>query len=1131
MPRTRSPRGRLRPVAVLATLPLLAPALVGAGAGPAFAAHRRVPVATGTATGGPGALSHFDLARKDCVGTARTTTSKVWFTVAAGVLSDVYEPTVDTTNVETMQFIVTDGRTFTDLQTRDATYTVVADRTGMACTVTTTARSGAWRLVTTYLTDPARDTVLVDTRLRGLTVPTEDLHLYTRLDPTVGGHGGGGTDKPPGADNAGADNATVDASTGALVASDPTTLTAAIHRDYAVPTSLALRANRPFRSSTNGYVGTPSDGLTQLDAAHRLSSPRADAPDGNVVGTAELALDDGRATLALGFGRTADQAVATAGSSLSRDVAAVRRDYERGWRAYDRGLRTPPTTLPGLSPERVARLRAAYYLSVNVVKASEDKTFPGAVVAGLASPWGQAVSAGTRQDGKAPYFGSYREVFSRDLYEAFTALLSAGDVATAQATTRFLLERQQLPDGRLPRNSLLNGQAAPDTGGDQLDETAYPILMALQSGLGGDATLYRDHLRKAADFVVAHGPAFGSERWEEQSGYSPSTIAAEIAGLVAGGQIAGQQGDPDRAKLYLATADHLQRSIKGWTVTTTGPYAAGRYFLRLSKTGNPNAGTSYDLGNGAPSADERAVVDGGFQELTRLGILPAGDPDVQASLPVLDAALQRTPPTGPGWYRYGTADPGSEDGYGDCHVADPTNCPVEGQPWPTGNKGSGHLWPVLAGERAEQQLQTGDAARAAALLDTMDRSASGVGLVPEQVWEDPAVPASPYGADPATASIGFTPGRPAGSAAPLTWAQAQLARLALSLGAGRPVEQPAEVRGRYVDTPAPARAPLTVTAPAGGATVIATSTQVTGTTVPGARVVVAATNTDNGNPSTVVAVTAGPDGGFALTVPTTFGTTVLTTTVTAGSTTGYDQRAVSSETLTGTQLLDVTDPVGDDHGPGTFQYPTSTDFKDGAFDLTRFQVVQDGATTYLRAKVRDLSPTFGNALGAQLLTVFVHEPGSPGSTRPLFASRNYSVASADAWARAVQVRGFDETRVYDASGAQIGTASAQASQLAGTITVSVPTALLGATPGSGWTFTVVLHGQDGLVQDNARTFAETAQRFQFGRCATAGDPDPRCGVPVGQLPKAMDVLVPPGVTQAQELDPTAPVVLRGIPIG
>ena len=181
-------------------------------------------------------------------------------------------------------------------------------------------------------------------------------------------------------------------------------------------------------------------------------------------------------------------------------------------------------------------------------------------------------------------------MFARDLYESFTGLMAAGDLRTARATVRFLFERQQLADGRFPRNSLVNGKLAPDTGGDQLDETAYPILMAYQAGLQGDAALWSDHVRKAADFVVAHGPSFGSERWEEQGGYSPSTIAAEIAGLVAAGRIADANGDHAAARVYRATADHFQRSIKGWTVTTTGPYATGRYFIRLSQERRPRRG-------------------------------------------------------------------------------------------------------------------------------------------------------------------------------------------------------------------------------------------------------------------------------------------------------------------------------------------------------------------------------------------------------------------------------------------------------------------------------------------------------------------------------------------------------------
>src|SRR6185312_15973182 len=155
--------------------------------------------------------------------------------------------------------------------------------------------------------------------------------------------------------------------------------------------------------------------------------------------------------------------------------------YLSGWRSYDARLDRPRTDRVAGVP--AGRARDAWYLSANVLKASEDKTFPGAVVASLASPWGQAVPAGTLVGGKPVYFGSYREVFSRDLYEAFTGFMADGDLATARATAEFLFDRQQLPTGELPRNSLVNGKVAPDTGGDQLDESSYPILMAYLSGL------------------------------------------------------------------------------------------------------------------------------------------------------------------------------------------------------------------------------------------------------------------------------------------------------------------------------------------------------------------------------------------------------------------------------------------------------------------------------------------------------------------------------------------------------------------------------------------------------------------------------------------------------------------------
>ena len=246
----------------------------------------------------------------------------------------------------------------------------------------------------------------------------------------------------------------------------------------------------------------------------------------------------------------------------------------------------------------------------------------------------------------------------------------------------------------MPRNSLVNGKAAPDSFGTQLDETSYPILMADQLGLT-DASLYQDHIKPAADFIISHGPAFGVERWEEQSGYSPSTIAAEIAGLAAAADLARANGDTASASLWLGVADDWQRSVKGWTVTTNGPLAGHPYFIRLSKTGDPNAAISYNVGNGGPTLDQRSVMDAGFLELARLGELAANDADIQQTLPVLDATIESQTPSGPGWHRY------NGDGYGDGAA--------DGHPWAPSGQGTGHLWPALSAERGEQQLASGDA--------------------------------------------------------------------------------------------------------------------------------------------------------------------------------------------------------------------------------------------------------------------------------------------------------------------------------------------------------------------------------------------------------------------------------------
>ncbi len=181
-----------------------------------------------------------------------------------------------------------------------------------------------------------------------------------------------------------------------------------------------------------------------------------------------------------------------------------------------------------------------------MLKASEDKTFPGAIVASLASPWGQAVNAGTLVGGKA---GVLRVVPRgvlpgpvRDLHRPARRRRPAPRRGTRCGSCS---TDSSSPTAGSRATRWSTARSAPDTGGDQLDETAYPILMAYQSGLSGDTTLWQRHIRPAADFLVAHGPSFGVERWEEQSGYSPSTIAAEIAGLSAASSIAAMHGDTD----------------------------------------------------------------------------------------------------------------------------------------------------------------------------------------------------------------------------------------------------------------------------------------------------------------------------------------------------------------------------------------------------------------------------------------------------------------------------------------------------------------------------------------------------------------------------------------------------------
>jgi glucoamylase len=1241
-----------------------------------------VGTAAGTVAGAPGSLSYYDLGRKDCVGTAADTESKVWYTVADGTLSDVYSPTIDNTNVKSLDPIVTGsaaGAAFTDLQPRDMTYTVSQlGSTGMACRVVALPKASDqhFAIVTDFVTSPVNDAVVMHVSLVRLPGAPSSMHVYLRFNPLLNGHGGGGDQ------NVGGESATIvnGGRFGQIpLAYSTNSFTDAVNRTYAEPIYSALVASSPFSAVENGFVGSQTDGLTELDNGQRLTSTGTDANNGNVVQTVELsfaghgpggpggpppaslgaytvggpgglggpgapggpasmlsggyrqvnpagiaaavgrasgatvtAADVASATVALGFGADEDAALQAAESSAATPFAATFGQYQQQWLAYDAGLHRPPASVAGDSGSvSASTLAQAYWLSANVIKASEDKTFIGDTAASLASPWGQAVPAGNGNgsDHLATYFGSYREVFPRDAYETFTGFLADGDLRTAREMVRFWFNNLQLPNGAFPRNGLVNGKAAPDTGGLQLDETADPILAAWQAGLASDRSLYLNHIRPAADFLVANGPeTTGSvERWEEQTGYSPSTIADEVAGLVAASKIASVQGDSASARVFAATADNFRNLVMATTITSggysvTGHPLAGPYFIRVSKNGNPNSSYDYTLGNGNPqSYDQRSVIDQGFLELVRQGELGASAPAVQNTLaiaaqPSNGAGIDVTiPSVGTGVLRY------TGDGYGDCYPASndvnglapdlsPANqdCPGTGVPWAFQDTGTGHPWPVLSGENGEYQIAAGNIPAAVADLNFMLKTASGVGLVPEQVWDDPSVPAGAYPvdtgasvvangagtdpaslADPQSASIGFVTGQADGSAAPLTWAQAQELRLIVDLGSGSLIDQPSIVAQRYAGAgdASTSKTPLTVTAPlaVGGGNVPAnmvrpsaavdgTSTTVTGTTTPGATVDVAVTPDPDGSstttassvgPTVITTVTADPvSGAFSVPVTLAPGANSVAVATTAG-----DSPAGTNEALftlvdvlpPGTVVLDAPAGVGGGSGPGTYAYPTSTPFPPDTFKLDGMLVVNGpNATTTVQVQIANMQSIYGSLLGGQLLDLYIHAAAGGRPARDLHSPApatagnysgapldNYTIAPDAAWNQLVQVDGFgNDNWVTPAStsggiagATSLGTPQVSFTQLAqgangetpGLVDITLPDSVLG-TPGPGWTFTLTLAGQNGFASTDLRGFTATPGQYTFGVCSTQtaaqASPPAICGENPNDVPDVMDTIPP-----------------------
>jgi glucoamylase len=464
-----------------------------------------------------------------------------------------------------------------------------------------------------------------------------------------------------------------------------------------------------------------------------------EALDGNVALLGELRANEG--TLALGLSENIAGACTKARSSLSEGYDPIRRGFIAGWQEWAKSL---------VIPDAPAEIRREAFLSAVVLKVHQDRAFPGSIVASLSVPWGNSSDSS----------GGYHLVWARDCVEAGFALLAMGHVEDARSMMSYLVAIQKA-DGSWNQNGYPDGR--PFWTGIQLDEVAFPIVLAAKlaeldalQGLGGvDAMVGR-----AAGYLVANGPISQQDRWEENSGISPFTLAVEIVALIAAAEfLAGDERD-----FVLSLADYWNERIEDWTYVTRGPYASqfgvDGYYVRIGPAAVQGGlcGRVNVANRQGETMAAIALVGTDYLHLVRLGLRRPDDPRIENTSRVTEALLKVETPLGVAYRRY------NEDGYGE-HA--------DGSPY-DGN-GIGRLWPLLTGERAHFELQLGQ--DPLPYLEMMTRMTGPTGLIPEQVWDGPPLP-----------RYGLEPGKPTGSAMPLVWAHAEFLKLLYARKEKRPIE-------------------------------------------------------------------------------------------------------------------------------------------------------------------------------------------------------------------------------------------------------------------------------------------------------------------------------------------------------
>jgi glucoamylase len=691
----------------------------------------------GVAFGAPGLQPRWTSSAKDAVGTAYSASSRAWYTVSHGILNEVYYPTIDRPQIRDMELLITDGETFFHEERRDLEHSFEYIEQGtLAIRVCNSDPQGRYSITKEIISDPHYPVVLTRVQIDGDAELLKRLKVYVLLAPHVDGGGMG-------------NNARI-----AEVAGKRVALAWKSH------TSLALTTDCGFSRASCGYVGQ-SDGWQDLKQNFQMDWEFGLALEGNISIMGEIPQESIQEfVIALGFGDGHHAALSTAMGALSKSFHAHLERFIEQWHRAGGPRELEKYSCDGGKLTRISH---------NVILTHEDKTYGGAFIASASIPWGYAKSDDD--------LGGYHLVWTRDMVQSATALLACGHLETPRRALVYLACTQK-PDGSFAQNFWIDG--TPYWTGIQLDEVAFPLMLAwrLWKLNGLDKFDVFPMVERAAGFLVRYAPVTQQERWEEAPGYSPSTLAAVIAGLICAADLARGHDSPELAQFLEEQADWIESHLEDWTVTNNGMLhpEVKRHYMRVRppECGEPYAheecGTEMiRIANRAgwqkSEFEAREIIDAGFLELVRYGVRRADDPLIVDSLKVVDKVLKVDAPQGPCWYRY------NHDGYGQRDDGGPFQ-----------GTGRGRPWPLLAGERAHYELAAGR--DVGPFIQSLEQFASCGGMIPEQIWDEPD-------------RDGLTFGGPAGAAMPLVWAHAEYLKLLRSVADGRIFERIAAVEERY----------------------------------------------------------------------------------------------------------------------------------------------------------------------------------------------------------------------------------------------------------------------------------------------------------------------------------------------